>query len=328
MTNGGRRRRNAALPSEGGVRRYDSNLPYPVVVDVGDDPARWITENQAAIDRHVGASGALLIRPRKLIQRSLLEVYNETCGLPTGSYVDQHTPRRQISNSIYTSTEYPSELDIPFHSENSKNSSWPHRIAFYCEIAARFGGETGLADNGLVLRSLPEQVIAPFEKWGVRYVRNFHDGLGVPWRKAFGVETLDELRLACASQGFELSQTGPNTITISHVRPAFAEHRLTGERLWFNQAQLFHPAALPTLVRTQLLAFGPESSFPSYATYGDGSPIADDTIELIADAFRRHAVQVSWRAGDLLIVDNIKLAHARRAFEGERRVFVSMFHPA
>jgi alpha-ketoglutarate-dependent taurine dioxygenase len=37
-----------------------------------------------------------------------------------------------------------------------------------------------------------------------------------------------------------------------------------------------------------------------------------------------HSVGFQWEAGDMLIMDNIAVAHARLDFEGDRRMWVSM----
>ena len=63
---------------------------------------------------------------------------------------------------------------------------------------------------------------------------------------------------------------------------------------------------------------------PHDISYGDGSPIADSDIQLIRDILWDEAAQFRWEAGDLLIVDNERLAHGRRAYTGPRRVLVSL----
>jgi alpha-ketoglutarate-dependent taurine dioxygenase len=35
-------------------------------------------------------------------------------------------------------------------------------------------------------------------------------------------------------------------------------------------------------------------------------------------------VDVDWRAGDLLLIDNVLVGHGRRSFTGQRRVLVAM----
>ena len=40
--------------------------------------------------------------------------------------------------------------------------------------------------------------------------------------------------------------------------------------------------------------------------------------------YETHTVREPWQPGDLMIVDNIRTAHSREAYEGSREVLVAM----
>ena len=63
---------------------------------------------------------------------------------------------------------------------------------------------------------------------------------------------------------------------------------------------------------------------PRNAFYGDGEPIASRDLERIRTAFAKEATAFSWQANDVLILDNMQVAHGRRSYMGERRVLVAM----
>jgi hypothetical protein len=44
----------------------------------------------------------------------------------------------------------------------------------------------------------------------------------------------------------------------------------------------------------------------------------------ILEVYRQSEVVFPWRAGDILMLDNVLTAHARRPFAGERRLLVAM----
>jgi alpha-ketoglutarate-dependent taurine dioxygenase len=59
-------------------------------------------------------------------------------------------------------------------------------------------------------------------------------------------------------------------------------------------------------------------------TFADGTPIPDAYVEQVQNRGLDHAVNVDWRPGDVLLIDNVLVAHGRRPFEGSRRVLVAM----
>ena len=68
----------------------------------------------------------------------------------------------------------------------------------------------------------------------------------------------------------------------------------------------------------------PEDELPQSVTFADGSPIPAEYVTQVRDRGLAHAVDVDWQEGDLLVVDNVLVAHGRRPFTGPRRVLVAM----
>ena len=59
-------------------------------------------------------------------------------------------------------------------------------------------------------------------------------------------------------------------------------------------------------------------------TFADGSPIPAEHVTQIRDRGLSEAVNVDWRTGDLLLIDNVAVGHGRRSFTGPRRILVAM----
>jgi alpha-ketoglutarate-dependent taurine dioxygenase len=68
----------------------------------------------------------------------------------------------------------------------------------------------------------------------------------------------------------------------------------------------------------------PEENLPQSVRFADGSPIPDEHVRHIRDRGFESAADVDWRPGDLLLIDNVLVAHGRRPFTGSRRVLVAM----
>jgi alpha-ketoglutarate-dependent taurine dioxygenase len=240
-------------------------------------------------------------------------------------YVERSTPRSVVQSKIYTSTEYPADQEIPPHNENSYASRWPRWILFACQAEASSGGETPLVDSRAVLEGLDPEVRDAFEAEGVAYVRNYGLGIDLSWQEGFQTDDPETVEAYCREAGIEFEWLkGRERLRTRHVRPATMRHPELGEPVWFNQAHLFHPASLPEPLRTSLRSIFADEELPRTALYGDGGSIDDETIAHVHDVYRRHATDVPWRKGDVAVVDNMRLAHGRKPFEGERRVLVTM----
>ena len=58
---------------------------------------------------------------------------------------------------------------------------------------------------------------------------------------------------------------------------------------------------------------------PFNTRFGNGDPIGEDVVELLNEVYEANTAREPWQAGDLLLVDNIRTAHSREAYEGRAR---------
>ena len=65
-------------------------------------------------------------------------------------------------------------------------------------------------------------------------------------------------------------------------------------------------------------------SLPRNVYYGDGTPLEDEVVEEIGLLYERTAVRFPWQEGDLIMLDNMLVAHARDPFVGPRKIVVAM----
>lgn len=245
-------------------------------------------------------------------------------GDPLLSYEFGSTPRSKVEQGVYTSTEYPAHQWIPLHNEQAYTRQWPMRIWFYCQTAASEGGETPIADSREVYRRLDPAIRQRFINKELMYVRNYGNGLDVPWQQVFNTEDPTEVERYCRSQDIAWSWKEDGELRTHQVCQAIATHPRTGDTVWFNQAHLFHVSALEADVRDALLAVVDEEDLPRHVYYGDGSPIEDDILDEIRAVYDSVTVSFPWQQGDVLMLDNMLTAHGRAPFKGPRRVVVAM----
>jgi hypothetical protein len=239
-------------------------------------------------------------------------------------YVERSSPRTRVATDVYTSTEYAASQTILPHCENSYANQWPLHVAFYCRVPASQGGETPIADCRGVLGSLDPAIVAEFRTRGIRYVRNFHPGLGLSWHEVFGVQTRGEIEDYCRRWRYGFEWTADQVLRTWRDAPAVVLHPATREPTWFNHAAFFHVSALPPDIAAGLLQRYAPESLPNHTFFGDGGVIDKQIVAAILDAYRANTRAFPWQAEDLLLLDNMLMAHGRAPFVGARSVLVGM----
>lgn len=280
--------------------------------------------DKAEIDRMLVKEKALVFRGFCLTTETLDPVLDLL--LPQRlAYVHGNSPRSKVGDNLYTSTEYPPEFTISMHNELSYADRWPARLAFFCERAPTTGGATPVVDGSVWLESLDPDVRDAFRQ-GVRYTQNLHDGVGFgkSWQDTFEMDQRDLVEAFLASTGATWQWRPDGGIRISMVRPATIRHPVSGTEVWFNQSDQWHTAALDAEIAAALTEMYSIEELPQSVTFADGSPIPAEHVLQVRDRGLAAAVDVDWRAGDLLVIDNVLLAHGRRPFTGPRRVLVAM----
>jgi alpha-ketoglutarate-dependent taurine dioxygenase len=320
----GRRRRPVDLTKPPGV--VFSGGPLPLVVEPeapGVDLAAWALGAREEIAACLARHGAVLFRGFDLRSAADLERFAEAAGTALfGEYGD--LPREPQGGKVYGTTPYPADRAILFHNESSHQHRFPRRLFFLCLKAAERGGETPLVDCRRVLGRLEPALVRTFAGKGLRYHRNFTPGIDVSWQEFFRTDDATRVEARCRAESIAYAWLPGGRLRISQQAPAIATHPATGERSFFNQIQLHHPSRLSPEVRESLLSLMSEDDLPRNVTFGDGTPIADDVVEEIAAITEELAVDRLWREGEVVMVENILVAHGRRPFAGSRKVVVAM----
>lgn len=316
--------------------------PSPLVPVVAPETPRsvegavaWAGQNAAALEALANRSGALLIRGFEIDTPAAFRAVCRAIRPNLKGYAGGDSPRSAVGEQVYTSTEYPSHLEVLLHNELSYAGWSPERVFFCCLTPAASGGETQIADGRAIYRSLPAAIREAFEERGVTYHQHLWDaegepGVGKSWQETF--ETRDRATaqryLRDAGMDFEWTTFGLRT-RARHA--AVRVHPVTGETCWYNQADQWHRAFDSIKVaigRQDDPRFDPrtagEETLGNHATYGDGGEIDPADLEVVREVSRGCEVLFAWQAGDIMLLDNVLTMHGRKPFTGARRVLVAM----
>jgi alpha-ketoglutarate-dependent taurine dioxygenase len=307
---------------------------FPLTVDAAAQQTNRLSDfwgvQQDRTDALLLDHGAILFKGFHVDTAEKFDAFMGSLPLALGNYVDGNSPRTKVSSAVYTSTEYPAELSISLHNELSYSDVWPARLYFCCVVAAATGGSTTIADSRRILDVLSRDIIERFEQKGVMYVRNLQggDGLGVgkSWQETFETTSRLELESHCRLRNIKYEWGLDGAVRLIQIRPALAQHPRSGAKVWFNQADQFHPSTNPPEVYEALMELYENSplDMPQYSCFGDGTPIPDDILARIRATMAQQEVAFTWEPGDLMVIDNMLSAHGRSPYTGARKVLVSM----
>ncbi|MEC4813419.1 MAG: TauD/TfdA family dioxygenase [Scytonema sp. PMC 1069.18] len=288
------------------------------------DLVTWSQSNIEFIERQLLKYGAILFRNFDVDNLLVFEKFIRVISPELLEYRERSTPRTDLGKNIYTSTEYPAHEHIAFHNEFSYAYTWPMKICFHCIQPAVQGGETPIADCRKVFQVLNPKIREQFIQKKVMYVRNYGSGIDLSWQEAFQTRDKSIVEEYCRKAPMEFEWKDDNRLKTRQVRPSVAKHPKTQEMVWFNQAHLFHLSNLELEVCEALLTLFKEEALPRNAYYGDGSPIETSVLDEIREAYHQASVSFPWQKGDILLLDNMLVAHGRKPFLGTRKIVVAM----
>ncbi len=229
------RRKSITIASEQLVKIFSwspqESLPLviePIIPEL--DLIIWVKKNLDLIQKLLCQHGGIIFRNFSINSLEKFEQFIKvTSNQELLSYQDGSSPRTLLTDNIYTSTDYPAEQSIFLHSELSYANTYPLKIYFHCIKPADKGGETPIADIRKVYYRLIQKTRDRFNKKQVMYVRNFGDGLGISWQKAFQTSNKKDVESYCQNNDIVMKWRNNDKLQTKQVRPAIVNHPQTKE---------------------------------------------------------------------------------------------------
>jgi len=292
-------------------------------VDATDDAPRWVAEHHDALRAAVVEHGALLVRGLRLRDVAEIEVVFRRLGTLMIER-EAFAARRRYSDGLYSASKWPPNEHMCMHHELSYAVELPSLMLFACLVAPTGGGETPVADSPNVLNALPADLVERFERVGWLLIRNYINDIGASVAEAFGADDRRAVESYCRANAIQFEWQSNGGLRTWQRRSAVVRHPRTGQRCWFNQIAFLNEWTMDPELREYLVDIYGEDGLPFNTRFGNGDPIGADVIQLIDEVYEKNTARERWQSGDLLLVDNVRTAHARESFEGPREVLVGM----
>ncbi|MFF2011447.1 TauD/TfdA family dioxygenase [Streptomyces sp. NPDC058195] len=284
------------------------------------------TEYRAELRQRLLQYGGILFRG---FSHSTPETFRTLITALSGDpleYIERTSPRHEVGDKVYTSTDYPAGQEIFLHNEQSYNSTWPQLIFFHCVTEPGSGGGTPIADCRKIFQRISEKTRRKLQERNYSYVRHFGGPLGLGWREAFQTEDRSEVEEYCRSNAISFSWGEKDELSTRQIRTVSARHPVTGDETWFNHLVFFNVQMFDPSARKAMLSMG-KDRLPNNTYYGDGEDIEPEIVEELRAAYLAEKVVVPWREGDILMLDNMLVAHGRESFKPPRQIIVGMTEP-
>jgi hypothetical protein len=285
----------------------------------------WLEEYKPLLENYLELNGGILLRNFNIYSISDFNRIVQAFSPHLLDYIYRSTPRTKLGGKIYTATEYPADKVISLHNENSYSRSWPNKIFFFSVVVASEGGETPIADSRNIYKQINPQIRVKFEKYGVMYTRNYTKGVDLSWQEVFQTKEQEDVEKYCKENNIEFEwRTGILELTTKQICQASLMHPVCGDPVWFNQAHLFHISSLEENFRLSLIKELGEDNIPRIASYGNGEAFEGGVLDHIREVYTKEKIKFKWHKGDIMILDNLLMAHGREPYKGERKVAVAM----
>ena len=213
--------------------------------------------------------------------------------------------RATVGKSVYTVTEPSMKMPIPLHGEMYYSNMRPDLLWFYCVTPPVANGETTLCDGRAIYENLTPAIRQAFEAQDVVYIRNFSEKV---WQNVYQTDKISDVKDFCKANKQSLTVHPDGSITTRFQASAIVT--APGGKAFINSVMTF--------AAQEYIGGSKESQI----RWADGSELDMAMIwevKAIADGL---TVAHPWKAGDLIMVDNTRVMHGRRAFKDDQRNIV------
>ncbi len=325
--------------------------PLLVTYD-GDDVFSFIEKNRAILASGMLEQGAVLFRGFPINDALIFERAAKMLDPDLKNDYLGTSPRNKLTDYVFSASELPPHYPIMQHCEMSFLPRAPRKLFFWCKTAPGKGGETPTCDFAAVYRDLNPDIRQAFEEKGVTVIRNYA-GPGKkakslkqlkPWPDMFLTTDKDRVEAICSEHDIQATWLPGDALRLVNTRPAVLVHPQSGVKVWYNHTQVFHAAAaryeyrhiaafqkdlrsfalalfLPLNDLWESLVQKPEAR-AMHVTFGNGDEIPDSWVAHLIDVIWKNLYIQPWQTGDMIMIDNYRIAHGRLPYYGPREVNV------
>lgn len=304
---------------------HDGKHVFPqVIVNDGsiksvDECKQWIKNNLADLEQALADSGAVLFRGFPVDSAESFDEFSNAFDYPNFTYQESlsNAVRINFTERVFTANEAPKDVDIYLHHEMAQTPISPSKLFFFCQSAADQGGATPLCRSDMLfdeLRNQQPELAQNFISKGLKYTTHMpaendpNSGQGRSWKSTLSVDSIEEAEAKLSDLGYSWKWLEDGSLkATTPVLPAVIQ---MGE-----ERQVFYNQLIAAYMGWKGVKEDPSSAI----TYGDGTHIPVEGLELATRLANDFTFDLEWQDGDVALVDNYLTMHGRRSYSGDRK---------
>ncbi len=216
--------------------------------------------------------------------------------------------RRVINEdaTILSVNDFQSEIKL--HGEMYYQKNIPLMLWFFCAHPAAQDGETIVCDGRQFFNELSSSTKDLFSNKKLKYSGYLNKEA---WQKRYKTDDLTVVDKVCRSNNTKLKINEDESIHLEYICPAIHPSRCGRYMVFIN-----------SLLPAKHIA-------PNSVLFDDNSEIADDLVSELNEIADKITTKIPWKKGDILMVDNTRIMHGRRAFsDNQRDIYLRLCSPA
>jgi alpha-ketoglutarate-dependent taurine dioxygenase len=324
-----------------------------------DDLIQWYDENGQWINETIAKYGGIILRNFNI--KTPVDFDNFVGHIHPDITTDIYlgtTPRYRVNGTrfIFTASEAPKIVSIPTHIELSFSPAPPPRIYFFAHVInSKPGGNTPITDFAQVWTDLSPALKDKIAHKGLvyeRWYRHEKNPANDPlvhktWQAMFLTDNKTVVREMALAQGYNPTWDEKDDLLLKHQAIVTRTNKQTGREFWCTHFNVLHAqtVAVPYAWDAQLLRSKTSAlialifhlvvngrhllgyHYGANTLYGNGETESEmewDEAMHIREIISKNTWIFDYEQGDVVMLDNHRLAHGRTPwFTGKRSVLVA-----
>ncbi|ERN19967.1 hypothetical protein AMTRI_Chr11g100900 [Amborella trichopoda] len=281
--------------------------------------AEAVRANRVWLDEQLSRHGAILFRGFDVRRAEDFQNVVEAFGWEEMDYGIGDATRSKVIDRVYSANEAPPEVLIDFHHEMSNRKEFPSKVIFFCMEPPREGGETSILPSHIIVEKMEEAMPEFVDKLGnVGAIMRLWNPKDYTTKKMFRrtwpqiLQTEDKaeaekralMKLGCNSVKF--LEDGRAEFEYGPLNPIRTFHG--GRRAWF----------------LTIVGYSGKPEDDMGLSFADGTPFPNEAFKTYKKIRDENNVNIRWEKGDILLLDNLAVQHARRPGKPPRIILASL----